>query len=97
MDAGGPAARDLIRGAIAALGDDERLGRYALPQPQRSIGIDLEGVQVAIVHPVDSRTGGSGASHVGLIVYFHQRRRTQSAAERDELGKLRVTQRGDDE
>ena len=81
----------------ARLGDANDAVGHCFADPHRTVGVDLEGVQVALIDADQACTGSKRASQFLLVMDLDECREPERAGERHELGELAVAQRGDDQ
>ncbi len=90
-------ADEVVGGLDAALRNLGDASGHALRQFQRSVEIDAEAVQVAIVDADDGAAGVERALQFGGIVHLAQHAESELAGGAVQVFQLRLAERGDDQ
>ncbi len=94
---GGAELHEIVVGAQTGFADGDAVVGNAADQFERSIYINGQRLQIAIVYTQDARPGGEGAIEFFAGVNFDERLHSNLAAKYDEVAKKRIFESGYDE
>jgi len=97
VEPGGAQADKIVVRAQAGFTDRDTMIGDAVDQLIGSFNANTKSFQIAIIDAEDAGVRGERATELGAGVNFDERLHAKLAAERDELGELRVGERGHNE